>query len=200
MNIDLFNLLNEESKKCENVCYSGGALGSDRFFGIWAAKNNHELLHYGFQGHKYKGHDPKYNVIVPSVLLECTEVLNILTEANKTLERKIPVKGTYVYNLLARNRYQIINTERVYCMVEEVYKNTVSGGTGWAVEMYRLSAQSPCIYAYSIGTNKIFEYDDKQDKFIEVLSVPKPFGKWTGIGTREATMNDLINFSKFFKE
>jgi len=199
MSVDLFNILNEESKNAKNVCYSGGADGSDRFFGIWATKNDHELLHYGFKGHKYKGHDPQYNVIVPKELLESDEIIQLLNKANQVLNRKVPSFG-YVYNLLARNRYQIKNTERVYCMVEEVYKKTVAGGTGWAVEMYRTSAIKPEIYAYSIGTGKVFEYDHKQEKFIEVLYVPTPYGRWTGIGTRAATMHDLNKFSKKFKD
>lgn len=199
MSIDLFNILNEESKNTENVCYSGGASGSDRFFGMWATKNGHELLHYGFNKHKYQGHDPIHNVIVPQQLLDSQEVKDLLNRANENLNRKVPTSG-YVYNLLARNRYQILNTERVYCMVEEVNRNTVSGGTGWAVEMYRISTERPVIYAYSIGTGKCFEYDYKQDKFIEVLYVPKPHGKWTGIGTRAATMQHLKQFSKHFKE
>lgn len=199
MSIDLFNILNEESKNAKNVCYSGGAKGSDRFFGIWATKNGHELLHYGFKDHKYKGHDPSFNVIVPQELLDSQEIKDLLHRANETLKRKVPSSG-YVYNLLARNRYQILNTERVYCMVEEVNKKTVSGGTGWAVEMYRISTEKPEIYVYSINTGKCFEYDYKQDKFIEVLYVPKPHGKWTGIGTRSATIQHLKQFSKYFKE
>lgn len=199
MSIDLFNLLNEESKNAKNVCYSGGAGGSDRFFGIWATKNGHELLHYGFKGHKYKGHDPSFNVIVPQELLDSQEIKDLLNKANETLKRKVPSSG-YVYNLLARNRYQILNTERVYCMVKEVNKKTVSGGTGWAVEMYRVSTEKPEIYAYCTTLNKCYEYDYKQGKFIEVFYVPTPHGKWTGIGTRSATIQHLNKFSNFFKE
>lgn len=197
--IELFNLLNEESKNAMNVCYSGGASGSDRFFGIWATENEHELLHYGFKGHKYQGHDIKYNVIVPQELLNSEIIKNMLNNANDTLKRKVPIFG-YVYNLLARNYYQVLNTECVYCMVENVYKNTVSGGTAWAVEMYRISNDKPQIYAYSIITRKVYEYDYRQDKFIEVFYVPTPKGRWTGIGTRNATSKDMKHFSLFFKD
>lgn len=195
--IELFNSLNEQSKLLDNVCYSGGASGSDRFFGIWASKNNHEVLHYGFKGHKYKGHDILNNVIVPSELLNSDLVKNALIKANIKLQRNVPAPG-YVYNLLARNSYQILNTERVYCMVEEVNKDTVSGGTGWAVQMYIDSTETPEIYAYSVGTGFCFEYDNKLKRFIKVLNVPKPYGRWTGIGTRKCTIQDLGKFSKKF--
>lgn len=198
--VELFESLLSASLQSENVCYSGGAKGSDRFFGIWAAEKGHDVLHFGFDEHKYKGHDNLLNVPVPDVLLQSRTIKDSLIKANLKLKRKVPSWG-YVYKLLARNSYQILHTERVYCMVEEVNKDTVSGGTGWAVQMYIDSCPEPELYVYNIHTDKCYQYEVKQKKFVEVLHVPEPHGKWTGIGTRDCVIQHLKKFSsRFIKE
>ena len=182
----------------ENVCFSGGAAGADRLFGMWASENGHEEIHFSFDKHKV--HVKEETVIqLPTELLTCTEVLNQLKLANRTLGRSVPRFG-YVYNLLARNSYQIYCTERVYTIGELISPSQLDGGTAWAVQMYLdLDGDNKEIYHYDIMDKKVYQYCNKTRQFIEVDTVPTPHGKWTGIGTRRATEEHMKLFSEKFR-
>ncbi|SOK58490.1 hypothetical protein [Yersinia phage fHe-Yen9-04] len=182
----------------ENVCFSGGAAGADRLFGLWAASNGHEEVHFSFKGHK--SHVPPETVLeLPIDLLTSTEIVQKLKTANKTLERSVPKFG-YVYYLLARNSMQIYSSERLYTMGILVSPSQLDGGTAWAVQMYLdQESENKEIYHYDIVDKKIYSYDNILKQFIEVQSVPKPHGKWTGIGSRKATEDDMISFSSKFE-
>lgn len=182
----------------ENVCFSGGAAGADRLFGLWASENNHEQIHFSFKGHK--AHVPSETVIeLPNELLTSAEIGTKLKLANSSLGRSVPRFG-YVYNLLARNSYQVYCTERVYTIGILVSPSQLDGGTAWAVQMY-LDQDNPHkeIYHYDIIDKKTYSYDNSTKQFVEVQSVPKPHGRWTGIGTRKATEDDLRAFASKFE-
>lgn len=190
---ELYNLLSQ----FENVCYSGGAAGADRLFGLLASEYGHEQIHFSFIGHK--SHVDKNTVLeLPIEFLTSPEIKEKLKIANKTLQRSVPKFG-YVYNLLARNSFQIYNTERVYTIGKLSSPSMLDGGTAWAVQMYIDMDVPHEIYHYDINDNKIYSYDDVLKYFVEVETVPKPYGKWTGIGSRTASEEHLINFSTKFK-
>jgi hypothetical protein len=182
----------------ENVCFSGGAAGADRLFGLWAAENGHEEIHFSFEKHKV--HVREETVIqLPTDLLTCKEVREQLRKANRTLERSVPRFG-YVYNLLARNSYQISSTDRVYTIGKLISPSQLDGGTAWAVQMYLdRDDNDKEIYHYDIVDNKVYQYCNQTKQFIEVDSVPKPHGKWTGIGTRRATEQQMKQFIEKFR-
>jgi hypothetical protein len=182
----------------ENVCFSGGAAGADRLFGLWASANGQDEIHFSFAAHK--AHVDESTVVeLPNELLTCKEVQDQLKLANRTLGRSVPRFG-YVYNLLARNSYQIYCTERVYTIGELVSPSQLDGGTAWAVQMYLdRDNEDKEIYHYDIMDNKVYQYCNQTKQFIEVESVPKPHGKWTGIGTRRATQEHMDNFASKFE-
>lgn len=182
----------------DNVCFSGGAAGADRLFGLWAAENGQDAVHFSFA--KHKTHVDESTVLeLPNELLTCKEIQDQLKLANRTLGRSVPRFG-YVYNLLARNSYQIYCTERVYTIGELVSPSQLDGGTAWAVQMYLdLNDSDKEIYHYDIMDNKVYQYCNNTKQFIEVQSVPKPHGKWTGIGTRRATQEHMDNFASKFE-
>lgn len=181
-----------------DVCFSGGAAGADRLFGLWASENDHEAIHFSFKGHKTHV-APETVLELPTELLTCTEVLAQLKTANASLGRSVPRFG-YVYNLLARNSYQVYCTERVYTIGELVSPTQLDGGTAWAVQMYLdLPGDNKEIYHYDIIDHKTYTFCNITKQFIETNTVPKPHGKWTGIGTRRATEQDLRNFELKFE-
>ena len=182
----------------QNVCFSGGAAGADRLFGLWAYENGHDEIHFSFKGHKQHVR-PETVLELTNELLICAEVGMQLKIANSSLGRSVPRFG-YVYNLLARNSYQIYCTERVYTIGELISPSQLDGGTAWAVQMYLdLPSEHKEIYHYDIMDNKVYKYCNTTKQFIETETVPKPYGRWTGIGTRRATEDDLRNFEKHFE-
>jgi hypothetical protein len=181
-----------------NVCYSGGAAGADRLFGLWASVNGQDEIHFSFKQHKY--HVLESTVLeLPQSILSDISVQEKLKKANKSLKRKVPQVGSYVYNLLARNAFQVIITDRVYCLAKIIAPDQIDGGTAWATQMYIDACDEPELYVYNILDNKPYMYDISTKTFIQVESVPKPHGKWTGIGSRSATIIDMNSFEHYFR-
>lgn len=190
--------LHDSLKNLNNVCYSGGAEGADRLFGIWASENAFQEIHFSFDKHKYHVPDDKVLKLPNSVLQDPT-VKDKLKKANQSLGRSVPKPGTYVYNLLARNSFQVLLTERVYCIAEVVSPTQVSGGTAWAIQMYIDQYEEPEIYCYDPYAKQAYYYDFKIKEFVPVLEVPKPHGKWTGIGSRKTTQKQMDSFVSLFR-
>lgn len=193
------NILIELLSEYEDACFSGGAKGADRIFGEYATENGFNVIHFSFFKHKFVV--PKEQVLeIPEEILKSKEIYNMLKKANNTLNRKVPQIGTYNYFLLARNRYQILLTERIYCMSPLISPSMVGGGTAWAVQMMIDSVDEPEIYCFCTNTNKPYKYCNIKKEFIEVDFVPTPHGKWTGIGSRDATDNHFAKFKLYFKD
>lgn len=184
-------------KDLDNVCYSGGAAGADRLFGIWATQNGFQEVHFSFNKHKHYVPDDTV-LVIPDNILQEPFVKDKLKTANNSLGRSIPKPGTYVYNLLARNSFQVLLTERVYCISTLTSPTQVDGGTAWAVQMYIDQYDEPEIYCYDTVRKCVYMYDTVLKEFIEVQSVPKPHGKWTGIGSRKTTQEHIDNFASYF--
>lgn len=105
------------------VNHSGGAVGSDTYWGEIGVKYGVLSYHYWY-GKK----TPKGNVEIS--LQEYEEGEDRVRKANETLHRK-PER---FMNLLARNWMQVKNAEEVFAVGR--FKNKmVDGGTGWAVQM-----------------------------------------------------------------
>ena len=179
------------------VCYSGGAAGADRLFGLYASRNGFTEIHLSFAGHK-SSVDENTILEIPSTILNSEEIRSQLKQANIVLGRKVPRTGTYTYNLLARNAFQIATTERVYTIGELASPSKLEGGTSWATQMYIDRFEEKEIYHYNISDGLVYSYDNITKEFVLVDSVPAPHGKWTGIGSRRATEQHLSNFEKYF--
>lgn len=190
--------LYDSLKSLNNVCYSGGAEGADRLFGIWASENGFQEIHFSFDKHKYHVSDDTVLKLPNSVLQDPT-VKDKLKKANQSLGRSVPKPGTYVYNLLARNSFQVLLTERVYCIAEVVSPTQVAGGTAWAIQMYIDQYEEPEIYCYDPYAKQAYYYDYNVKEFVAVLEVPTPHGNWTGIGSRETTQKQMDSFVSLFR-
>lgn len=190
--------LRDTLKGLNNICYSGGASGADRLFGIWASQNGFEEIHFSFKRHSYVVPESKV-LQIPDNILQEPFVKDKLKKANISLGRSIPKPGSYVYNLLARNSFQVLLTERVYCISTLVSPTQVAGGTAWAVQMYIDEYDSPEIYCYDPIRKTVFSYNPVLKEFEEVKEVPTPHGNWTGIGSRESTQANMDHFITFFR-
>jgi len=168
-----------------DVCFSGGAKGADLAWGVAAEKAGHQVVHFGFKEHK-----GKKTHIIENEFLSLADPF--LIQANKTLHRqKFPRDSEYVNNLLRRNYWQIKDTERVYAIATiDFEKNVVNGGTGWAVQM-AIDKYIPEIYVFDQNINDwcFPQYVSRIFWVRMSKSPPKPYGLYTGIGTRELTQN-----------
>lgn len=193
------NELENSLIELNNAFYSGGANGADRHFTFYAMENGFETINFSFKGHNHNVPDDTV-LEIPSHILSDKRISDQLVLACKSLGRSIPKPGSYIFKLLARNRFQIFNTDRVYCMSPLKSPTQVDGGTAWAVQMYIDSCENPEVYCYDIFTSEVYSYNSVLKEFVQVFEVPTPHGNWTGIGSRRAQQKDLEHFKTFFKD
>ena len=80
----------------ENVVYSGGATGSDIFWGAIAKHVGHTVVHYSFNGHKCLAM-PEDTIILNQQQLNIADPF--LIQANIIMKRKFPTKTLHTNNL-----------------------------------------------------------------------------------------------------
>jgi MoaA/NifB/PqqE/SkfB family radical SAM enzyme len=167
-----------------NVMLSGGAIGSDIFFGEVAKKFDHSVFHLHFKGHKSSALKTELIELTKEQLLIADQYLK---NANLTLKRKFPTNNEFVNNLLRRNWYQIENSENVYA-VSTLKNEQVQGGTAWATQMFiDRHDKNPCnCYVFCQNFDKWFKW---QGFWQEIKQPQTPSGIWTGIGTRDLKEN-----------
>lgn len=156
--------------------YSGGAEGSDKFWGDTA-------LRYGIPSANIKHfwHEkrtPFGNTQLTDLQLD--EGWQHVLVANVKLKRK---PHNYK-SLLGRNWFQVYNAEAVYGIAEGVRYDTVDGGTGWAVQM-AIDSQKP-VYVFDQYNDAWLKYNYKLNKFILMPAETTPIltTRFAGIGTR----------------
>lgn len=169
-------------------CLSGGARGADCEFGRLALNAGHELVHYSFDTHKIaKKEQALYAETLDQKMLEGVDPSVDATA--RFIGRKWRSHTPFVKNLLRRNMFQVLNTERVYSIGYFDEKGYVGGGTGWAVgcaiingvsELYHYNQVDDWWYAYGLS-RKFFPKWER----IYPEEIPVPNGNYTGIGTRE---------------
>lgn len=156
--------------------HSGGAIGSDSYWGEIGKKYGVESKHYYRDGSK----TPAGNTPVSDSVLK--EADNHLEEANKTLNRRFPTTNEYVNNLLRRNWQQVKNSDAIFAVSTIASDNTVNGGTGWAVQM-AIDNGKP-VHAFDQNKGKWFEYNYSTKSWNET-DTPTLTQNFAGIGTRE---------------
>ena len=163
------------------IHYSGGARGADsefdsitREYGI----NNH--IHYW-----YKKPNPLSLPEHEITYEQYFEGVKHVMIANETLKRK----GIEKYlHLLARNWFQVKNSENIYAIGNLKNKNQVDGGTGWAT-MMAINNSKP-IYVFNQNENKWYFYNYTIGKF-DFCVTPILCEKFAGIGTRDINENGI---------
>jgi predicted NAD-dependent protein-ADP-ribosyltransferase YbiA (DUF1768 family) len=187
---------NENLKGVTN--HSGGALGSDSYWGdlgrLYGVKSNH---------YYYKNRTPKGNINQEEA--EYLEGVEKAKQAAETMHRSMNDK---FLNLLARNWSQVKHSDAIFAIgtiVRQGEKNAkgydvkatqVDGGTGYAVQMAintigadGNSARKP-VFVFDQKTNKWYIYDYSANDFIET-ETPRLTKNFAGIGTRQLYSNGM---------
>lgn len=192
--------LNEGGQLSPNCCgginyinHSGGAKGSDS---VWDTIGRR----YGVQAHRHYWHNglpkpPLGNVELSNQQLE-EGWLKVL-KANKKLKRR-PEKYK---SLLARNWFQVKNTEGVYAIGTLVQSwgagqvpDEVSGGTGWAVQM-AIDCSKP-VFVFDQELKSWFRWNNLC--FVG-CNQPKLSQNFTGIGTRNINEDGKDAIEKLYR-
>lgn len=183
-----------------NVLMSGGARGSDSYWGYIASVYQHNVIHFSFKGHKADvPADSLYRL--SEIELECSN--EHVDAANIILKRRVPKYKPWMYNLLRRNWYQVNNSTLLFAVGttnnKAIIRNNnifnsncfqkidtdddlfgVDGGTAWAIQMFYNKQQ----------LSKIFFYDQIKNKIL--FNSPTQFNFWEEIGFMENN-NIIIN-------
>lgn len=136
--------------------------------------------------------DPNYRNREDFHILTDTELeysRKYLVWANKTLNRNVPKFELNTYKLLARNYYQIRDSNMVYA-VSALINNKVDGGSAWAVQMFINSNMDPKVYLFDQNGRGWLSYEKDTDSWISIEKPPRPHGRYTGIGNRIEKLQD----------
>ena len=154
--------------------HSGGAIGSDSFWGEIGKKYGVVSKHY-YHGKK------TYNGNVEITEEEFNEGKEHVLKANKTLHRK-PDK---YMDLLARNYCQVKYSDAIFA-IGHISKGIVDGGTGWAVQM--AIDEGKTVYLFDQERNQWFLNENNEWSYYMEDS-PVLTENFAGIGTRELKEN-----------
>lgn len=170
----------------EHICFSGGAQGADAKFGEMATKAGHGVVHFSFSNHNTQCPKDTVLILQDSELVLADPLLEICA---KKLGRTFPTRNDHVNNLLRRNYFQVNQTERVYAVAPIDKDGKIIGGTAWAVQM-AIQRHVKEIYLFDSFAERWYTYDPMTEwedywKPTDYLYVPRPYGYYTGIGTRE---------------
>lgn len=174
------------------ICHSGGCAGSDMFWEDRGKLYGVKTIAYSFYNHKQYGKHPQVLTVV-----ELNKGFEHVMLANKSLRRYPQGQPQYIKNLLARNWYQVINSEAVFAIGKFKTKLIVDGGTGWAVQM-GIDTKKP-VFFFNQPTNcwNTYAYDTKE--FRVMYELPKLTENFAGIGTRELNDNGKKAIIEIYK-
>lgn len=151
------------------VNHSGGAVGSDSYWGAIGEKYGVVSEHY-YYGNK----TPNGNHQITQEQFE--EGKEHVLKANETLHRR---PDAYM-NLLSRNYAQVKNSDAIFA-VGHLKNGIVDGGTGWAVQM-AIDDNKP-VYVYDQVRKQWFSNINGQWQVFS--GIPKLTKNFAGICTRE---------------
>lgn len=166
----------------EYTCHSGGCPGADMAWETEGEKYGVKTIAYSFYNHKQEGKNPL--ILSISELQEGYAAAKI---AAKSIKRPFDtIQYSYVKNLLARNWFQVKNSDVVFAIAKSFLSDTiVEGGTGWAVQMAIDNKKTVCVYDQK--TKFWYKYDYILGWFECFHETPVLTNNFAGIGTRELT-------------
>jgi hypothetical protein len=200
----MFNFFeNENLKKSNMICHTGGAVGSDTYFEKYGEE-------YGIMIKAYSYKTPIHNSSNKVEISEedFREGIIQIQKANRTLNRY----GISKYmNLLARNWCQVKYSEEVFAIGDIVEPNkkgnkgfynkskyqVVDGGTGYACVMC-INNTKP-LYVFDQEKDKWFRWSYTSLKFIDIKEPKINYNNFTGIGTRKIKENGIKAINDLYK-
>ena len=175
------------------TCYSGGASGSDLIFELESLKKGYKVVAYSFEGHNTKSNN-RY-ILTDKELQEGFEHIKI---TNKRLNRNLNNISPYVKKLIARDWFQVKNSDSIFAVGNLDGEDNVGGGTGYAVSCV-IDNKKP-VYLFEQNDNMWFYFDYQTNKFEAQWGIPKLTHNFAGIGTRDINDNGIEAIKKLFKE
>ncbi len=191
--IDLTNL----------TCHSGGADGSDHYFGVKGKEYGVKIKDYSYK--------TKYHDSVDKVEISDDDYKDGIIEvhkANKILSRY----GIHKYmNLLARNWSQVKYSNEIFAIGTIIKPNekgskgyynrskfeVVDGGTGYAVTMGINNNRA--VYVFDQIADKWYRWSYVSLNFIECRLPKITSQNFAGIGTREIKENGINAINSLYK-
>ena len=168
--------------------HSGAAEGADMTWETEGYKYGVKSIGYSFLGHTQ--HSKNRQILTSTELDEGAEQAE---SASIILKRpwNYVVDKRYVRNLIARNWFQVKNSECIFPIGTFIKgsKKLVNGGTGWAVQMAINNNKPICFYEQNEGTWYRFSFDE--DVFFNYPYTPLLTENFAGIGTREINANGI---------
>ena len=162
-----------DPKQC--ILYSGGAAGTEQFFGAQAEAWGIEEVNYSFEGHQ----------------LERNRGIRVLTSEELALK---DVSMTYISRLMGRDYtraplfrkvlqsicWQVSSGQEVLVVGEIQADGTVRGGTGWGAEFAKLCNKP--LLVFNQPQSQWFRW--QQDKWAPVDDPVMTHTRFTATGTR----------------
>lgn len=159
----------------ESILYSGGAAGTEAFFGQQAEKYGLQEVNFSFEGHQ----------------VERTRGIRILTNEELTLK---DVSLSYVSRILNRQFtraplfrkvlqsicWQVSSGEEVFVVGDILDDGTVKGGTGWGAEFAKICNKP--LLVFDQQKNKWFRWD--RTEWVEEMTPRISVSRLTATGTR----------------
>ena len=174
-------------KQC--VLYSGGAAGTEQFFGALAESWGMEEVNYGFEGHQ----------------TERTRGVRVLTSEELALK---DVSLTYVSRLMSREYtraplfrkvlqsicWQVSSGEQVIVVGAVQPDGTVKGGTGWGAEFAKICNKP--LLVFDQPRNAWLDW--QKYKWVQVENPTIGFAHFAATGTRFLEDNGRVAIQNLF--
>ncbi|SIO32116.1 hypothetical protein [Halodesulfovibrio marinisediminis] len=175
----------------EYILYSGGARGTEAYFGELAEKYGLQEVNYSFDGHK----------------IERSRGLRVLTADELALK---DVSLTYVSRLMSRSYsvaplfrkvlqsicWQVSSGHEVYVVGVIQDDNTVKGGTGWGAEFAKICNKP--LYVFGQAKNAWFRWE--KTEWVEVETPTISHRHFTATGTRFLEENGKRAIKELFEK
>lgn len=186
------------------TCHSGGAKGSDLFFERVCIEYGIKVIAYSFDGHDTISKNRK--------VLSVEELMEGWFEAQnaaRDLKRNTYNLDAYVKKLLARNWFQVKNSDAIFAVgnivnpgeqgdkyINKTSKQVVDGGTGYAVnEAIRYNKP---VFVFNQKDNNWYTW--KNNKFEKIDYIPELTKNFAGIGTRNLSMDGMSAIRGLFSK
>ena len=164
------------------VLYSGGAYGADQIFGVLAHKYGvGKQFHIRPVGNE-RIHKSLSKLGLEPLVAQSDNLFKAVDKIDELLGIKLKLgMGS---NLLARNYYQVSNSESVLAVAYLTGDlKSVLGGTRIAVDL-GVALGLP-VYVLDVATESWYSYNYKDNQFQLYNGIPTLTRKFTGVGTRD---------------
>jgi hypothetical protein len=172
--------------------HSGGCPGADMFWETVGEEFGVKTIAYSFYNHVQQSKNP--HILSIEELQEGLERVRI---AAKVLRRPVDHQYPYIKNLLARNWFQVKNSEAVFAVGWLDSLTTVKGGTGWAVQM-AVDIGRP-VFVFDQKTNRWYEFNYDEHCFVAIDHIPTLTKNFAGIGSRDLTDDGIEAIINVYK-